>query len=283
MEIPGRGCEMSQMGRIINDSAPIDTITGDSGGAVGPDGAGNLNLTGGTLITTVGTPAANDITINLDNGTDGQVIIASTAGSPAYANITSSGGSLTVSNGSNTIDLSITAPVSVANGGTGATTLTDHGVLVGSGTAAVTPLAVGTNGQVLVGSTGADPVFATITSSDGSITVTGGAGSLDLTTGPRVYSITALDNTDTPYVVLAADEYMSCDMSLGVLQINLPNAPSTGRVYTIKDSSGDAGTSNITVTTVGGVVTIDGSTSVTMNTNYQSIRVIFNGTSYEIF
>lgn len=71
------------------------------------------------------------------------------------------------------------ADVAVADGGTGASTLTDHGVLVGSGTAAVTALTVGTNGQVLVGSTGADPVFATITDGEG-IDTTLGAGTLTI-------------------------------------------------------------------------------------------------------
>lgn len=70
--------------------------------------------------------------------------------------------------------------LAVADGGTGASSLTDHGVLVGSGTAAITALTVGTNGQVLVGSTGADPTFATLTSSDSTITYTTGAGTLGL-------------------------------------------------------------------------------------------------------
>lgn len=54
--------------------------------------------------------------------------------------------------------------VAVADGGTGASTLTDHGVLVGSGAGAVTALAVGTTNQVLVGSTGADPAFGAVPS-----------------------------------------------------------------------------------------------------------------------
>jgi len=69
--------------------------------------------------------------------------------------------------------------IPVSDGGTGASTLTDHGVLVGSGTSAITALTVGTNGQVLVGSTGADPVFATITDGEG-ITTTAGAGTLTI-------------------------------------------------------------------------------------------------------
>lgn len=74
----------------------------------------------------------------------------------------------------------ITTPVTVANGGTGRTTLLAHGVLVGEGTSAIAQLAVGTNGQVLIGATGADPAFATITSSDGSIVFTTGAHTLDM-------------------------------------------------------------------------------------------------------
>jgi len=36
-------------------------------------------------------------------------------------------------------------PIEITLGGTGAATLTDHGVLIGSGTGAITPLAVGTS------------------------------------------------------------------------------------------------------------------------------------------
>lgn len=77
-------------------------------------------------------------------------------------------------------------PVPVQDGGTGAATLTDHGVLVGSGTAAITPLSVGTNGQVLLGATGADPSFATLTSTDGTITFIPGINTLDLSVGVRM-------------------------------------------------------------------------------------------------
>ncbi len=69
--------------------------------------------------------------------------------------------------------------LTVADGGTGASTLTDHGVLVGSGTDVITALTVGTNGQLLVGSTGADPVFATL-NCDSNLTCTTGAGTLEI-------------------------------------------------------------------------------------------------------
>ena len=276
----------------------------------------------------------------------------------------------------------------VANGGTGLTTITDHGVMVGSGAAAVTPLAVGTNGQVLLGSTGADPVFATLTSTGETITYTPGAGTLNLeadvvaagavttitgdsggaltpnagnititggttgltfagavstetlggtlvvanggtgnttftaysvicagttatgafqnvsgvgTAGQALTSngaaalptwqdvamptltITAIDNTDSPYTVLAADQFIAADVSTAVITVNLPNTTDTGRVIYIKDSEGNAGTNNITLTTPGGTVTIDGVTSYAMNTNYQSVSVVWTGTEYLIF
>jgi hypothetical protein len=65
--------------------------------------------------------------------------------------------------------------------------------------------------------------------------------------------------------------------------IQLPDAPTIGRVYVVKDATGTAATFNISVTTVGGVVTIDGAATYTMNVNYQSARFIFNGTSYYVF
>lgn len=72
------------------------------------------------------------------------------------------------------------SPVTVPNGGTGDATLTAHGVLIGEGTSPVAVTTPGTNGQALLGSTGADPVFATLTSTGGTITFTTGAGTLNI-------------------------------------------------------------------------------------------------------
>lgn len=54
--------------------------------------------------------------------------------------------------------------VDVPYGGTGLTTITDHGVMIGSGAGAVTPLGTGTAGQLLTsGGAGADPAWTTAT------------------------------------------------------------------------------------------------------------------------
>jgi len=58
---------------------------------------------------------------------------------------------------------SLDTPLDVEYGGTGLATLTDHGVIIGSGTGDVTISGVGATGTVLAGNTGADPTFQTPT------------------------------------------------------------------------------------------------------------------------
>lgn len=60
-------------------------------------------------------------------------------------------------------DLQLSTDLAVSEGGTGVSTLTDHGVLVGSGTAAIDALAVGSTGTILTGVSGADPTWTTAT------------------------------------------------------------------------------------------------------------------------
>ena len=90
-----------------------NTITINAGGALADtyfcDGgtfavpvANKLNVIGGPNVNTAG--AGNTITINLTNGTDGQVLIAGGT-NPVWGNITSLGGTITITNGANTINL----------------------------------------------------------------------------------------------------------------------------------------------------------------------------------
>ncbi len=107
------------------------------------------------------------------------------------------------------------------------------------------------------------------------------ANKLSTIVGITPYAYTNVNTT--PYVVLVTDVYLGVDSSGGAIQINLPNAPVVGRVIVIKDRTGSAAINAITVTTVGGVVLIDGAITFVMNTNYQSIQVLFDGTTYQIF
>jgi len=93
--------------------------------------------------------------------------------------------------------------------------VTQFGVAVGAGANNLATLAVGTNGQVLVGSTGANPAFSTLTSSNGSISFTTGAGTLSIqgtqATTAQLGSVTlatnaeAIAGTDTSKVITPDD------------------------------------------------------------------------------
>lgn len=159
--------------------------------------------------------------------TNGQLIVGSTGADPVIASVISTDGTIIVTGGAGTLDLegidATTAQEGVvelttdaeAIAGTDTTRAvtaealkaklgaqTDHGVLVGSATtAAITALAVGTDGQVLVGSTGADPVFATISDGTG-ITTTLGAGTLAISST----GTTLKDETGTTYTFIIGDE-----------------------------------------------------------------------------
>lgn len=220
---------MSQITRYGGGGSPaadVETLTGDVGGPVGPDGAFNINILGGNNILTTGNPGTNTITIDV-NGT------------------------------------------------------TDHALQVGNATGSLTSLAVATNGQIPIGSTGLDPVIANITPGAG-ISIANGAGSITISaTGTTTFNYTLVNTT--PYVVTATDNFLGVDSSGAPITVQLPNAPSTGRVYIIKDITGSAAVNNITVTTVGGVVLIDAAATFVMNTAYQSIQVLFNGIQYLVF
>lgn len=118
-----------------------------------------------------------------------------------------------------------------------AISITQHAVPVGGANAeSLTSLAVGSSGQVLVGSTGADPVFATLTGTGG-ITFTTGAGSLAInnTAGGLNWTIITADQTaaiNTAYI---------CNKGT-VLTLTMPSTAAVGSVIAVMNINIAAGT-----------------------------------------
>jgi len=112
-----------------------------------------------------------------------------------------------------------------------------------------------------------------------------GSGSLPIWQIPAGTGLTFTGISDglSPYTVLDSDQFIYVLTSGGPVTVLLPDAPTTGRVITVKNYDGAAITNNITITTVGGSVTIDDSTSVTINASYQSMNFAFNGSVYLIY
>lgn len=298
----GTGITTSGSGSIVTISATgavPTTFDADTGSAT--PSANTIIMAGGSNISTSATGAT--VTYNVSGttnhavqvgnsvgsltsltvGTNGQVLLGSTAANPSFVTPTAGTG-LSITTNASTLQYALSTPVSVPNGGTGATSFTAHSLLLGEGTSAVTALGAATNGQLPIGSTGADPVLSTITAGS-NITVTNGAGSITIAanTGAASFNYTGVNHAASPYTVLSTDYYISADVTAGVISILLPNAPATGRAFVVKDKVGLAATSNITVTTVGGAVNIDGATTFVMNTAYEAVSLIFNGTSYEVY
>lgn len=172
--------------------------------------------------------------------TDGQIIIGKTNDIPAAASITGSG-SITVTPGANSITISSSASGTV-NAGTAnelayyATTgsavsglsTANSATLVTSSTGVPSWTSSMTNGQILIGSTGATPVPATITGTLG-VTVTNGAGTITISGGGGGYTWTEV--TGTTQTMAANNGYISNNPAL--VTLTLPTTAALGTTLSI--------------------------------------------------
>lgn len=172
--LTGKPAGVATWTALAGGTLVVSTLTGDSGTAT--PAAGNIKIAGtanqivtsgsGSTITlaltgpyTPATYTAHGVLIGEGTGS----IVATSAGTSGQP-LLSGGASADPNWGT----------LSAAFGGTGATTLTLHGVLLGNGASAIAALAEGATGTVLTGVTGANPAFSatpTVTS------ITFGAGS----------------------------------------------------------------------------------------------------------
>ncbi len=136
--------------------------------------------------------------------------------------------------------------------------------------------------QILNGDTGS-ATGTTVTLAGGTGIVTSASGSTVTISATGTSTLAYTSVTTTPYAVLSSDDFLGVTTSSIAITVRLPNAPVTGRTYAIKDATGNAVAHNITVTTVGGSVLIDGASTYIMNSAYQSNQFLFNGTKYLIY
>ena len=114
------------------------------------------------------------------------------------------------------------------------------------------------------------------------ITVTPTANTITISSSGAV-DLNYTNVATSPYVVVSTDDYLSVNTTSAPITIELPNAATLGRTFVIKDRTGTAGTNYITISSVSGSVNIDGITSYIIDTAYQSVNIMGNGTSYEIY
>tara|TARA_R110002012_G_scaffold12195_1_gene54498 strand:+ start:2646 stop:3692 length:1047 start_codon:yes stop_codon:yes gene_type:complete len=172
----------SLIARFRNDVYLEDISTGTiaSGSNLGLDSNNKIvkaaeatgditGVTAGTNLTGGGDSGA--VTINLADASTS----AKGAASFSSDNFAVADGAVTIKDAGIDLSAEVTSRLPVANGGTGAASLTDGGILLGSGTAAVTATSVLGDGEILIGDGTTDPVALDVGSST-AITVLGTVG-----------------------------------------------------------------------------------------------------------
>ena len=189
-----------------------------------------------------GTPFVGNVNeIKVSNGTltddgGGTVSVTTGGGGGGAGTVTSVSTSLSgISVATSTTTPALSGTLGVTSGGTGATTLTDGGILLGSGVGAITPLAQATNGQLVIGSTGADPVLATLASAGGTVTITNTAGAINLEAAAGVSGANPTASVGATAVNGTATTFMRSDAAPA-----LDNTGVGAGAYTAADITVDA-------------------------------------------
>lgn len=161
-------------------------------------------------------------------------------------NIKGTANQIAVSGAGSTETLSLIGPYTPA-------TFTTHGVLVGEGTSSIAATAVGTNGQVFLGATGADPAFGTLTTSTG-LAFTLGANSLALNLKQGGFNINA---ASTGVALVAQNSYTATQAAQ--TSFSLPATAAVGDMFVVASALGN---------TAGWIITQGASQEIWANTNH---------------
>lgn len=163
---------------IVDATVDATAYTSDAGSGIDVKSAGALDI-GNTTATSIdyGSSAVTAHTLTADGTGDSKVVLPL----------------LSIGNGEiNDVAASkVSGTLGVDHGGSGAATFTDNGVLIGNAASAFSVTAVGVDGQVLLGATGANPTWGTMgtdasISAAGAVTVSKG---LAMTNGASLVNI----------------------------------------------------------------------------------------------
>lgn len=276
---------------IIGSAGGIAQITSNAG--IVTPAAGNVNALGGSNITTSG--AGSTLTIaTVGSPSFAGTVTAGTGFVATTGNITATTGNFVATAGGINVATTVVAGTGIT-ATTGNITASAGNIVATSGSvSANTTVTAGTSlvgtlgltvsaftaGAIVCNNTG---VFSSIAGTSGQVLTSNGAGVAPSFQSAASSPVNVVLTATTPYVAAAGDYFIGSDCSGGVTTVQLPNAPATGKIFVVKDYTGNAGANNVTVTSVSGAVLIDGAATYVLNTNYEAVQVVFNGTSYSVF
>ncbi len=254
----------------------------DSGSAV--PSSGILTIAGGTNIGTVG--VGSTVTLNLDSSISLTTVNATTFDTNvAAAGLTLAGTTLSAdgtdadininitSKGTGQViidDLQLTTKLAITEGGTGASTFTDNGVLLGSGTSALSVTAEGATNQVLLGNTGAEPTWGAVdltTDITGTLPIAnGGTSASSMVT---TYGVNYFDGTSIVTTAVGTAAQVLTSNGVGVAPTWQENGSGTVVSVTAGTNLNDSGTATDPVINLD--IALTAMTSVTVS-NGGSLR-----------
>lgn len=237
-----------------------------------PNGGTGLASFTPYAVVTGGTTGTGDLQQVVGVGTSGQILTSNGAASlPSWQANAGAGGAVTFH--TDGADATTAANAITIAGGTNITTS-------GAGSTVTINLdtTIADTYQTDSGSAVPAAGIINIEGDSASITTSGSGNTVVIHYTPFIRTVTT-----TPYVVVGIDYFLAVDATGGPITINMPNTTTTGRMFIVKDYLGQANINNINITTPGGVALFDGFTAYTLNAQYQSVNLIFDGTNYMIW
>lgn len=246
-------------GIAVNGTVIANTGVIGLGGQTGAIGIGNgLSANGNTLTNTgvvaitTGTPnlvatsnGAGTITLSSIGGGSGTVTsgggtvnrLAKFTGAQNIENSLVSDDGTTVTIGGNTSitgTLTVSAPLGVASGGTGAGSLAANGVIIGQGTGALSSVTAGGAGLCLMSNAGAPSFQACPSGSGGVASLNAATGALSIANASESGGVITLNDASTSSKGIASFASANFSVASGavntVQDINISAAPTFGRL-----------------------------------------------------
>jgi hypothetical protein len=200
---------------------PGFVIPGTSGGTGVNNGVRTINLGSPTTGYVLTSDASGNATWQAVSISGAITTINGDSGSttPALGVVTINGGTTGLTTTGSGSTLSLGGLLNSTFGGLGVSNPTAHGILIGEGASPVTPIVL-SSGQILIGSTGADPVAAAINSGTG-ILVANSAGSITVSLAP-IATLNILSNiTGVSAAPIANTLTATIDAAIGSTQGNV--------------------------------------------------------------
>lgn len=214
---------------LASQPGNIDTLTGDSGGAISPS-AGNIDLLG-TANQIVSTGSGHQIEWSLSSTMVAPGTVEVTGLLTTDAGITASGGALTLNSGTNAINVSNDASATTINLGTGAAA---KAVTIGSSnTTSATTIACGTGGVAVGTSANAHTSTFGSTNSTSATTIQSGSGGITLTGAVTASSNVTLNGAATKLSVhggAVTDFIGTATLNNGTVTVANTNIAATDRI-----------------------------------------------------